>query len=127
MINILDGKYDKDYFNNMTHGEINKYFKNFKSYEDFLRKEKMPFITEEIFNNWYYTICLMDVDTPNIKSLVHRFITTSLTFDGIKYSEGTIKELIKNYQKYKDLEYERIYKEFELLITNFNNNYNLKK
>ena len=103
MIKILDGKYDKDYFNNMIHSEINTYFKNFKSYEDFLKKEKIPFITEEIFNNWYYTISFMDVDTPNIKSLVHRFFTTSLTFDGIKYSESNIKELIKNYQKYKEL------------------------
>ena len=120
MITIEEGKYDEDYFCKMSYAEFNDYIKSFRTYEDFLKKEKIPYISQEIFNNWYHTICAMDIDTSNTKSIVHRFIKTSVTFDGVKYSDNTIKELIKNYQKYKQDEYRRIYKEFRNLTVNFN-------
>lgn len=121
MLLIETGKYDEEYFYKMSFTQFNMYIKSFRTYEDFLRKEKIPYISEETFNNWYHTVCVMDLDIVNMKSLIHRFIKTSVTFDGVKYNENTIKELIKNYQKYKDDEYKRIYREFRELTNKFNN------
>lgn len=120
MITIIDEKYDLNYFDNMSFNEFKNYIKSFKTYEDFLKKEKIPYIPEQIFNNWYYTLCFMDIDTINMKSAIHRFFKTSITFDGIKYNEDTMKELVKNYQRYKEDEYRRIYKEFKNLTIEFN-------
>jgi len=119
MITIIEGKYDIDYFLKMSFDEFNHYIKSFKSYDDFLKKEKIPYISENIFNNWYYTICFMDIDITITKNLIHRFIKMSLTFDRIKYSEDTVKDLIKNYQKYKVDEYTRIYDEFANLTLTY--------
>lgn len=119
MIEIVNGKFDSKYFEKMSFKEFKNYILCFSSYEDFLKKERIPFIPKETFENWYYTVSFMDINPLNIKSIIHRFIPASITIDGVKYKESTIKELIKNYQKYKDNEYLRIYEEFEKLANNF--------
>jgi len=119
MIEIINGKFDSKYFEKMSFNQFKNYMLDFSSYEDFLKKEKIPFIPKDTFENWYYTISFMDINPSNIKSIIHRFITTSVTIDGVKYKEGTIKEIIKNYQKYKENEYLRIYEEFRNLANNF--------
>jgi hypothetical protein len=120
MINITNDNYDEKYFDNMTHADFNIFIKSFKSYEDFLKKEKIPYIPEKIFNNWKNTIYFMDINIDNVKYFIHKFISSSINIDGNKYKEDDIKELIKNYQNYKTEEYNRIYKEFRDLTIDFN-------
>ena len=54
MIKITNGKYDENYFNSMIPFELKKYFKSFSSYEDFIKKEKIPFIKKDYFDNWFF-------------------------------------------------------------------------
>ena len=104
----------------MSFQEFNSFMKSFKSYEDFLKKEKIPYIPEKTFSNWRNTIHFMDVNIDNVKYFIHKFISSSINIDGNKYKEDDIKELVKNYQNYKTEEYNRIYKEFKDLTVNFN-------
>jgi hypothetical protein len=120
MIKIINNNYDEKYFENMSFQEFNSFMKSFKSYEDFLKKEKIPYIPEKTFSNWRNTIHFMDVNIDNVKYFIHKFISSSINIDGNKYKEDDIKELVKNYQNYKTEEYNRIYKEFKDLTVNFN-------
>lgn len=119
MIEIVDGKYDFKYLDNMSILELKAYFKSFSSYEDFLKKEKLYFISPEKFNNWLYTIHYMDVDISTIAS--YKFLkSTGITIEKVKYDYDTIKILMKNYQSYQKDEYSRILNEFRAIVLQFN-------
>ena len=120
MISIINGNYDEKYFEKMSFDELNNFIKSFKSYEDFLKKEKIPYISEKTFSNWKNTIYFMDINIDNVKYFIHKYISSSINLEGNKYTENDIKEIIKNYQNYKTEEYNRIYKEFKDLTVDFN-------
>jgi|688.fasta_scaffold1440860_1 hypothetical protein len=120
MISISDNNYDEKYFEKMSFDELNNFIKSFKTYEDFLKKEKIPYIPEKTFSNWKNTIYFMDINIDNVKYFIHKYISSSINLEGNKYTENDIKEIIKNYQNYKTEEYNRIYKEFKDLTADFN-------
>jgi len=120
MIEIVAGKYDLKYFENMTISELKTYFKNFSSYEDFLKKEEMHFIPPEKFNNWLYTIHFMDFDLLKIP-FYNLFKQTGIVVDKIKYDHETMKVLIDNYKYYQKDEYSRILNEFRQIVLTYNN------
>lgn len=122
MIKITNGKYDENYFNSMIQFELKKYFKSFSSYEDFIKKEKIPFIKKDYFDNWYYTFHSLDIDVDTLQqSTFHKIMKNLIKIDGINYKYENVKELIKNYQRYRTEEYNRICTEFKILAIEYNN------
>lgn len=120
MIEIVNGKYDLKYLDNMSISELKTYFKNFSSYEDFLKKEELYFIPPEKFNNWLYTIRFMDFDLLKIP-FYNLFKQTGMIVEKIKYDHETIKVWIDNYKSYHTNEYSRILNEFRELVLAHNN------
>ena len=120
MIKIINGKYDINYFDNMTIDQLKIYLKKFSSHDEFLKKEKLFFVPKEVFNNWLFTIHFMDVDVDKFKA-PYNFFSSSITIENIKYDYPIVKNLMKNYQFYFEHEYFRILKEFKELVIKFNN------
>lgn len=107
--------FDKDYFNKMSFEELKIYFKIYPTYEQFILKEKFPFITKEKYNEWLYTVHFMSLEVDNISLKINKFFGTYITLEGMKYNHDNIKVLMKNFQKYKEDEIKNIGKEFEEL------------
>jgi hypothetical protein len=122
MIKIVDGQYDLNYFDNMSISQLKTYFKQFSSYEDFLKTDKIYFVPPVKFNNWLYTVRFMDFDISKIPKMPSSkfFNSAGITIDKIKYDNETIKVLVQNYQSYQNAEYLRILKEFREIVSNYN-------
>ena len=119
MIEIINGEYDKDYFNKMLHYELKLYFKQFLNYEDFVKREKIPYIKKDTFMDWFITINFMDINIFELNSTVSRFLKK--TINNISYDYDKVKILMSNYQRYETFEIDRISKEFSILTQEFNN------
>jgi hypothetical protein len=113
-------KFDPNYFDKMSFIELKTYLKKFSSYEDFLKREKIPFVPRATFDNWLYTVHFMDIDINKMQQSSYNFFKSSITIEKIKYEYGIVKVLMNNYQSYKEAEYSRIINEFKQLAIRFN-------